>query len=174
MKRLARLALVLPAAIILHGVTHAASLSDRDVQLMVRAIGFLRPEPQDNGVVAIAYDAADPASRPDAEAIAGYFGAGLKAGHAVLLPRIVDGQQLAAGGFVAVITANGANLDLVAAAGRHLHVACLTGDPALVRAGRCVLSVRSEPKVEIMVSRAAAANADVSFAAAFLMMVSQF
>jgi hypothetical protein len=86
----------------------------------------------------------------------------------------MDGRQLAAGGFAAIITARGANLDLVAAAGRLLHVPCLTGDADLVRAGRCVLSVRSEPKVEIIVSPAAAASVEVSFAQAFLMMVKQF
>jgi hypothetical protein len=172
--RWARLALALPAAIILYGVAHAASLSDKDVQLMVRAIGFLRPEPDNSGIVAIAYDAADPDSKRDAEAIASYFAGGLKAGPAVLLPRVLDGPRLAGGGFAAIITASGANLDLVAAAARQWHAPCLTGDASLVRSGRCVLSVRSEPKVEITVSRTAAADVGVSFVSAFLMMVTQF
>jgi hypothetical protein len=171
--RRSRLVLALAAAIIPCDVADAASLSDKDVQLMARAIAFLRPEPE-TGTVAIAYNAADPASKQDAEAIAGYFGGGLKAGHAMLTPRVVDGSRLAAGGFVAIITASGANLDLVASAARQLHVPCLTGDVGLVRAGRCVMSVTSAPKVEITVSREAAATDDVTFASAFLMMVNQF
>jgi hypothetical protein len=166
--------LALTAAIIFHAAALGASLLDKDVQLMIRAIAFLRPRPGDGGIVAIAYEASDPASRQDAEAIAGYFGDGLKAGNAVLFPRLVDGGQLAAGGFVAIITASGANIDLIAAAQHALHVPCLTGDASLVRSGRCVVAVRSEPKVEISVSRMAAANGDVTFASAFLMMVNQF
>jgi hypothetical protein len=158
----------------MHAVADAASITDQDVRLMVRAIGFLRPEPNDGGIVAIAYEASNPASRQDAEAIAGYFGSGLKAGRAVLLPRVVDGRQLISGGYVAIITASGVNIDLVAAAGRALHIPCLTGEVSLVRSGRCVMSVKSDPKVEITVSRSAAANGDVTFASAFLMMVSQF
>jgi hypothetical protein len=153
---------------------HAASLTDKDVQLMVRAIGFLQPRPVDGAVVAIAYEASDPASKQDAEAIAGYFGEGLKAGPTTLTARAADDRQLMAGGYVAIITASGANLDRIAAAGRALHVPCLTGDAALVRSGHCVMSVRAGPKVEITVSRLTAAGADVSFASAFLMMVNQF
>ena len=166
--------LALSAAIIMQVAAHAASLTDKDVQLMVRAIGFLRPAPDSNGIVAIAYEATDPASRQDAEAIASYFGGGLKAGNAVLSPRVTDGRQLASGGFVAVITANGANLELVASAARAMHVPCVTGDVTLVRSGRCALSVRSEPVVEITVSRAATTSGGVMFASAFLMMVNQF
>ena len=169
-----RVCLALAAAVIMHAAGHAASLSDKDVQLMVRAIGFLQPRPSDGGIVAIAYEGSDPASRQDAEAIAGHFGDGLKAGRAVLMPRVVDDKQLATGGFVAIITASGANVERIAAAERALHVPCLTGDVSVVLSGRCVMAVRSEPKVEITVSRVAAASGEITFVSAFLMMINQF
>jgi hypothetical protein len=169
-----RVGLALVASIVICAAGHAASLSDKDVQLMIRAIGFLQPRPADGGLVAIAYEASDPASRQDAEAIAGYFGGGLKAGQATLRPRVMDDRQLMAGGFVAIITASGANIDRIAAAGHASHVPCLTGEVSLVRSGRCVLSVTSDSKVEITVSRAAAASDEITFALAFLMMITQF
>jgi hypothetical protein len=172
--RITQVWLGLACAVVFQVAGNAASLTDVDVRLMVRAIGFLQPRPADGGIVAIAYDAADPASKQDAEAIAGYFGDGLKAGNAMLAPRIEDVGQLAAGGFVAIITARGVNLGRVAAIGRALHVPCLTGDPAQIGTSLCVMAVRSKPTVEITVSRAAAASGEVTFAAAFLMMITPF
>ena len=166
--------LAMSAAVMMQGGARAASLTDKDVQVMVRAIGFLQPQPADGGIIAIAYDASNPASKQDAEVISGHFGTGLKAGRALLIPRVMDERHLTAQGIVAIIAANGVDIDAVAAAGRVLHVPCMTGEISLVRAGRCVLSVRSDPKVEITVSRVAAASGDVTFASAFLMMVNQF
>jgi len=166
--------LALFAAIATFAPVQAASLTDGDVRLMVRAIGFLRPQPGDNAIVAIAYAASDPTSRQDAEAIASYFGTGLKTGSVNLRPHVMDERQLAAGGIVAIITASGTNVTLVAAVARTLHVPCVTGDVAQVRSGRCAVSVRSTPKVEITVSRAVTVDSEVSFASAFLMMVNLF
>src|SRR4051794_28942671 len=78
---------------------NAASLTQKDVQIMAKAIGFLEPPPTGQAIVAIAYDPADPSSKQDADAIAGYFGGGLKAGAAVLKPKVTEVGQLSAGGF---------------------------------------------------------------------------
>jgi hypothetical protein len=48
-----------------------------------------------------------PVSKQDADAIAGYFGDGLKAGAATLKPVVTCGGQLSSGGFVAVAAAAG-------------------------------------------------------------------
>ena len=94
---------------------HASSLTQKDVQILAKAIGFLEPPPTGPATVAIAYDPADPASKADADAIAGYFGDGLKAGGAVLKPKVTEVGQLAVGSFVAVIAANGVKIDQVSA-----------------------------------------------------------
>ena len=148
----------------------AASMTPKDVLILTKAIGFLQPAPSGIATIAIAYELDNADSKQDAEAIASYFGDGLKAGSALLRPKIVEVGQLAAGGFVAVISAASVKVDQIAAATRALHVACITADAAAVQAGQCVMSVKSAPKVEILISRAAAASSNVGFGSAFLLM----
>lgn len=155
------------------GVAAAASLSEKEVQILVRAIGFLQPPPTGAATIAVAYDASNPASKQDAEAIASYFGEGLKAGGATLTPKLIEVRQLPSGGFVAIIAAAGVRIEQIADAARVLHVACVTGDLNAVESGQCVMTVKSEPKVEIIINRAAAARANVGFGTAFLMMIRQ-
>lgn len=164
------LALALAIAAAALAPAKASSLTQKDVQILVKAIGFLEPPPAGAGTVAIAYDPANPASKQDAEAIAGYFGEGLKAGSAVLKSKVVEVGQLAAGGFVAIVAASGAKLDQIAAAARSQHVACVTADAAAVQAGQCVMSVKSDPKVEILINRSAAASNGIAFGSAFMLM----
>ena len=57
---------------------------------------FLESAPSDPGIVAIAYDPANPASKQDADTIAGYFVDGLKAGAAMLKPIVSAVGLLAA------------------------------------------------------------------------------
>ncbi len=80
---------------------------------------------------------------------------------------------MAAGGYIAVIAAAGVKVEQVATATRALHIACITADATAVQSGQCVMSVKSEPKVEILVSRSAAASSNVGFGSAFLLMAHQ-
>lgn len=151
-------------------VADASSLSQKDVQILAKAIGFLEPPPTGPQTVAIAFDAADPASKQDADAIAGYFGDGLKAGGAVLKPKVVEVGQLGAGGFIAIVASSGVKIAQVTAATQAQHVACVTADATAVQAGQCVMSVKSDPKVEILINRSAASSSGVGFGSAFLLM----
>jgi hypothetical protein len=166
----ARLTLALLIAAGCHDAAGAASLTQKDVQILAKAIGFLEPPPSGTGTVAIAYDPSNPASKQDADAIAGYFGDGLKAGAATLKPVVTAVGQLSSGGFVAVVAAAGVKVEQVATATRALHVACITADATAVQSGQCVMSVKSDPKVEILISRSAAASSNVGFGSAFLLM----
>ena len=46
----------------------------------------------------------------------------------------------------------------------------IAGHQNAVQAGQCVMSVKSDPKVEILISRSAAATSNVGFGSAFLLM----
>jgi hypothetical protein len=153
------------------GPADAASLSAHDLQVLGRALAFAQPAPSGTQTLAIAYDSGNPASRGDAEALARLIGNGLRAGAAVLQPRLVDTASLAAGGFAVVLAAEGAAGEPVQAATRREKVLCVTADFAAVQAGSCVMAIRSEPRVEILVNHAAAAAAGIEFAAAFRMMI---
>lgn len=167
-------ALAIFTGVLAHGAAHGASLTHTEVGILARAMGFLQPPLAGTATVAITYDASNPASKLDAEAIAGYFGQGLPSGGAILTPKLIEVRQLLpSGGFAAVIAAAGVRIEQVADAARALRVACITGDAGSVVSGRCTMAVKSEPKVEIIINRAAAANANVRFGTAFLMMIRQ-
>jgi len=153
----------------------AGTLTEKDVRTLGRAFGFLDPALSADGVVAVAYVAGNDASLKDAQAIASYFGDGLKAGAVTLKPKLVDVSALGAGGaYAAIIAAQGASGEAVMAAARTRKIVCASGEPEQVQAGRCIMTIRSEPRVEIGMNRAAASAAGIGFAAAFRMMIHEF
>ena len=130
----------------------AQSVSERDLQVLARAVGFMRPELPAEATAAIAFNTNDPSSRRDAEAIANRFGGGLRSGGVLLRPRLVPRGNLAAEPFSVVIAASGANGPEVQAATRAAHALCVTSDLSAVRAGLCTMSIQSGPRVEVVTS----------------------
>jgi hypothetical protein len=138
------------------------------VQVIARALGFLEPAPP-GGVVAVLYT--DPASKSDADAVAALFSSGVASRQGPITAKAVDPASLGDGaGFIAVMVAAGAKSDAAAAAAVARHLPCIAAT-ALVEAGRCTLSVSSDPRIAIVVNHQAAQAAGVSFASAFRMMV---
>jgi hypothetical protein len=168
--RLARWGFAAALTFAAFNAAHGESLTSRSVQILGRAIAFLQPPPSGTATVAIAYDPAHPASKQDADAIAGFFGDGLRTGPANLKAQAVDVSQLASGHFIAVIAAAGVNIDQVFSASRALRVPCITADAEAVQGGRCVMSVQSDPKVDIQINAAAASLSGVAFRSAFMFM----
>ena len=149
----------------------AATLTAKDAQIIAKAIGFLDPSPA-GGVVAVAYDAGNAASKADADAIAGLFAGGLAEGSNTVTAKAVDGATLGDGsGYIAVILAQAGSGDKVMAAAKAHHIPCISAEAAQVQAGTCVMSVSSDPKVDITVNHAAAQATGVSFQSAFRMLI---
>jgi len=159
-----------------HGSSaHAGTLTQKDTQILGKALGFLDPAPPGDGVIAIAYNAANPASKADADAIAGFIGDGLAAGSQTLKLKIVDAATLGNGaGYSAIIAAQGASGDAVMAAAKGHKIVCASGEIAEVQAGKCIMSIQSDPKVDIGVNHAAALATGIDFASAFRMMIHEF
>ncbi|MDR3516593.1 MAG: hypothetical protein P4M00_12290, partial [Azospirillaceae bacterium] len=67
----------------------------------------------------------------------------------------------------------GADAAKLAAATKAKQKPCVTTDISQVVSGACVMAVKSEPKVEITVNKAAATDSGVSFAASFRMMIKE-
>jgi hypothetical protein len=149
----------------------AASLSAKGLKVLGSALSCLQPEPIGQLVIAIAYAAGDDASRRDAEALAALMGDGLRAGRAVFFPKLADTASLGGGGYAAILAAAGADGERLMAASRSARVLCVTADFAAVQAGRCVMAIRAEPRVDVLVNHAAAAATGVELAPAFLMMI---
>jgi hypothetical protein len=153
----------------------AATLTPKDVQVLGKVFAFLDPAVAADGVIAVAYVGGDETSRADAEAIAGYFGDGLRVGGATLRAKPVDVASLGDGsGFVAIVAAKGASGEAVMAVAMSHKILCASGELDQVEAARCIMAIHSDPKVEISVNRGAASAADIGFAAAFRMMIREF
>jgi hypothetical protein len=147
-----------------------ASLSGRDVQIIAKALGFLEPAPH-GGTVAVVFASASAASRADAQGIVALFGGGIASAGGTVTAKAVPADAVGDGsGYVAVILAAGAAGGGPGAQQPH-GLLSITGADELVRSGKCVMAVHSQPRVEIIVNRAAAHAAGIDFTAAFGMLV---
>ena len=169
--RLRRLAPFGLAALLAAHDASAATMSAKDAQIVAKAIGFLDPAPA-GGVVAVVYDPANAAAKADAEAITVLFSGGLSESSSSVTAKAVDMASLGDGsGYVAIIVAKSTTTDKVMQAAKAHKIPCISADQALVQSGQCVMSVSSDPKVDITVSHAAAQAAGVSFQSAFRMLI---
>jgi hypothetical protein len=161
-KTLAFVAALTAAAVA--GVAHATS--ERDLQVMARAAGFVEGLPRGSVPVAIV-------DGPGADAIVAAMGAGVAGGGVTLVPRKVAVGALASSGVRVIIVpeGQGAQHAAIAAAARGMHAVTMSTDMACVNSGNCVVGVSAEPRVEIVVSRAASTAAGVAFAQAFRVMI---
>ena len=148
------------------GPTAQAATSPRDLQVVARAVGFVNGLPRGAIDVAIV-------EGPGADAVLAAMGRGVSAGGITLNPRRVRVEALASSGVRIIIVpeGQGASHAAIAAAARALHAVTLSTDMNCVNTGRCVVGVRASPRVEIVVSRAAALAAGVSFSQAFRVMI---
>lgn len=160
-----------PIAAAILALAHAAPVAradttDRDLGVMVRAIGFVESAPK-GAVQAAVVDG------PGADAVLAALGSGVSAGGVTLTGRKVPVSALAGSGAKVIIVPEGqaASHAGIAAAARQMGALTITTDMACVRAGHCVIGATASPQVEIVVSRAAAAANGVSFAAAFRVMI---
>jgi hypothetical protein len=147
----------------------AGTQSAQELQIVGRAVTFMQPRPA-GGTVAVVYAAGDTASRQDADAIAGDLGQ--QVGTVLLPVKEVEASMLAKGGFAVAITAAGANGPALADAVRDRRILCVAAAQAAVEAGFCTMGVTAKPRVEVVLNHAAAAAAsDITFVAAFRMMI---
>lgn len=158
------------ATLMLAGAAEAAG--ERDLQVIGRALSFVEGGPSGSVVLAIVYSDDAPGSKEEADATAAAIGGGLAAGEVTLTAQVVPVSALAsASGAAAVFVPAGmaAHYDAIKASGKI----SFSTDRACVTAGGCVVAIQSAPKVEIVVNRAAAAAASVSFESAFQMMINE-
>ena len=153
-----------------------ADVTPKDLQVMARALGFTEKPATGDVVIGIVYAPGNPQSAKEADDLKAMLGAGLKAGNVTLKPVMIKIDELAGAGDVAAflltegVGADGAKLG---AAAKSKKKPCVTTDIAQVQSGACVMGIKSEPKVEIIVNKAAAADSGVSFAASFRMMITE-
>ena len=146
-----------------------AGFTAKDVQVMGRVLGFLDPAPPSSVTVALVYDS--PASQKDAEALLSLVSG--KAGNFTLVPKVVKASDVAGSGANAILLMDGVGGSAAADAVKAKKIPCFTGDTGLVKSGACLISIKTEPKVEILVSGPLQKSSGVGFGAAFRMMITE-
>lgn len=152
-----------------------AQVTTQDLQVAGRALSFLEKPLTGEISVGIVYARDDPQSAQEAASVQKLLGGGLKIGNSTLKPLLVTvSDAVRADVDLYFLTPGlGADASALAQASKAKHVPCITTDIAQVRSGRCALGVRSRPKVEIVVNRAAAAGSGMSFSTVFRMMITE-
>jgi len=151
-----------------------AQAEDAAIQVSVRAISFLKPSLAGTVTAVIIYEPGDAESDKQARAIERSLATSRGTGPISLKAKRVPATSLdqLAGAKVAFVT-RGTNYRQIAAASSSRSILTIGFDPACARAGHCVLTVTSRPKVQIIVSRAAATAARLRFSSSFLMLIKE-
>lgn len=155
--------------------TGSAAMTESDLQVAGRVLSFMESPPTGTVRVGIVYAPGNPQSLADAVRLQQMLGSGFRAGNLVLQPVLVKIDEVASADVGLFFLADGvgsaaAPLRGVSSTSRR---PCITDDLDEVRAGICAIGVRSLPRVEILVNRAAAANSGITFSTAFRMLITE-
>jgi hypothetical protein len=163
------------ASIALFALPTAAEVSDTTLLIAARALSFLQHPLQGEVVVGIVYQPGSPQSALEARQLDAMMEDGFRAGTLVLRSRLIRLDEIANSnvGLYFLTSDLGAAAAALAQLNRSRHVPCVTTDIAQVRDGNCAMGVRAQPRVEILVNRAAAAASGMTFSEAFRVMITE-
>lgn len=153
-----------------------AQVTETDLLIAGRALGFIDSLRHNSDVhVGIVYDPAIARSMQQATTFNSATANGLRIGSLVLKPVMVPIASLGSGRVEAFFLTDGLGTEAakVARASRTRKIPCITFDIAQVRNGNCAMGVRSRPKVEVFVNRAAATATGLDLATVFRMMITE-
>ncbi|WP_419253218.1 hypothetical protein ACN2C6_16685 [Caulobacter sp. ErkDOM-YI] len=144
----------------------------QDLKLAGRVLTFLENGPTGKATLGVVFDPSKPASVAEKNAIMAAIGAGLSAGALTVVGKPVEAGDVAGvSGVAALYITTGVNAGPVGAAAKGKKIITIGSDMSCVTSGACVMSTSADPKVEIVVNRAAAAAVGAVFKAAFRMMI---
>ena len=139
----------------------AGEVSRADLQAAAHALGFLDSLPQDGAIdIGVLYAAQSVESKAAAAQIAGLFNALPGPNKSAFHAKIVAADNLAQSGdrLDAVYIAPGlsGSAATIADALRHRHIVSISNDPACLDSNCCVLMVRDDHGVQIVLNTALA------------------
>jgi hypothetical protein len=152
-----------------------AEVAREDLLVAARALSFLRSPMVGEVRVGIVFDPQDASSQEAAQGVLKMLGDGLKVGNLMLKPVLVKVNELATAQVAVLFLPQGLPRAgaMIASTSRSKHLPCISFDLAQVTNGNCLMGVRSTPKIEIVVSRAAAIASGVEFAPIFRMIITE-
>ncbi len=162
-----------PLLLALSLATTAHADPSKDLSVVGRSLSFLENGPSGKAVLGVVFDPSKPASVADKNAVMAALGAGLSAGSITLVGKPVEASEVGdVSGVAALYLTKGVNEAAVGSAAKSKRLITI-GDLACAASGACVMSVSTDPKVDIEVNRAAAAAVGATFKSAFSMMIHQ-
>jgi hypothetical protein len=148
-----------------------AAVTPTDLQVAARALSFMEKPLTGALRVGIVYAPESAQSLRQAEDIAKMLGTGFKSGNVELQPTLVKLADVSTAKVDLFFMTEfvGPQPALAALKSRP----CVTTDLNQVRDGVCLMGVRSSPKVQIVVNRAAANASGIAFATVFRVMITE-
>lgn len=160
------------------GASYAVANTKTDIEVMVKAMGFVKNGPTGSVDLAVIYDPAIPESKQHADEVI------------AIVKNGVSGQKLSLSAYKVAVSNLSKQSEMPkdiafvtrGLANRHKDILLmqtekgiitLSNDEACLDESICVLMVKSEPAVDILISTAAAGRAGIEFATAFSMMVTK-
>lgn len=152
-----------------------ADVVQADLLVAARALSFMRKPLVGEVRAGIVYAAENNRSSEDAQRVRKILGDGLKVGNLILKPVLVKVGELGSAQVDLLYLTEGLGDSgaRVQEASRARKIPCITVDIPQVKNGTCVMGVRSLPKIEILVNRAAAAASGVEFSTVFRLMITE-
>ena len=152
-----------------------ADVTLTDLQVGARALSFLQKPPAGDLRVGIVYAPGNAESAREAADLQAMMEDGLKVGNVTLRPLRIKVTELASASVDFYFLTSGVAEDAarVAVLTRQKRIPCVTVDLAQVRNGACFMGVRSKPKIEILVNRAAATSSGAAFSSVFRIMITE-
>jgi hypothetical protein len=152
-----------------------AAMTQDDLLIAARALSFMQNPLAGQIRVGIVYAAGASRSVEEADDLQQLLAGGLRVGNLIMIPVKVRIDNLAGANVQLFLLTDYVGNDggRVSDATRAKHIPCITVDIAQVQNGTCVMGVRSEPRIEILVNRAAAASSGTSFATVFRMLITE-
>jgi hypothetical protein len=169
-------ALLVALAMIVVGAPAHADVTLTDLQIAARALSFVSDPLSGKVRIGIVYASDSPRSVSQAQQLRGMLADGMRIGTLELRPVLLESREVAAADvdlyFLTEYILTDATPPLPGGSARR-KVLCVTTDIEQVQKGACVMGVRSRPKVEVFVNRAAAAANDVTFSTVFRVMITE-
>lgn len=151
-----------------------ASVTEKDIQVIARIIGFLEKSPKGNVEIAVIKD--NPNTQKDIEAFLALIGSSKTVGNITLTAIPTNYADLASTKAKVIFIPHGtdeAQLDkLFTLASHHKLVTISNSEQCLIKK-KCAISIISAPAVDIKISIAAATATNVSLSPTFRMMIKE-
>lgn len=161
------------AALMLANLSPDSASADpaKNIQVAGRVLTFLEGGPTGRTLVGVVFNPANPVSVAEKNAIMKAIGDGYTAGAMTIVGKPVEADAI--GGLKVLFVTRGVNLGPIVSELAGKHIITIGSDPACVLSGACVVGVSTDPTVQVVVNRKAAAAVGASFRPAFRMMIQE-